>query len=631
MENQNNVQYLKELWRDIISTEKQSSLNETLYTPYFLIDELIAEIKENNLQNEKNISFFQSQLSQFKKKDHYLLEYCRPEFGKLLLSLNNNPKDKMDYILTLCNFIKLKLDDEKYLKYNILKLADMLEETVLDIENIKYVCKSIIASFIIKGFELSYINDIISSIFSTYDEFGHDTIGTSFPFLIEGISYSDTGGFVSEKEQKEAVIDYFSNLTIKERINRISYFYSHKETALYYLFVVKGLLSNSNIDLGDILLAHSEDPQIVSSIQNRFEFRELPSSFMWARVEVKDIEKGLARKIAIDKLENTLNFITLSFSDIKNPLIVDKNKFGILNKDLEYWGGGHSVDQLSDNSTHAQYTNLNLSKDNNTSRLLDINTYFPFLVHNKNTIEQRLTNAIHYYRKGMESVKDEDALINYWISIENLFKTSHKSRTSISSEKNPQVIDIIMNITSKDIGKNFIYNSWYTSYWDFYNLLYWHPLEAIVVPKEILQKACLDSSQNRKVIIRDFIESLSKLEPYVPLKYPIIKERTIYTGNFYSDFSFFEEEVNKKIKAVQNSILMIYRCRNFIVHNAQYKNLMLHKYSNQAKYISQFIIMRFASTYEETGLEIEDLIVHKAVKNDLFFDNLKDEFTKLFR
>ncbi|MFV0538147.1 MAG: hypothetical protein ACK5M3_12360 [Dysgonomonas sp.] len=302
----------------------------------------------------------------------------------------------------------------------------------------------------------------------------------------------------------------------------------------------------------------------------------------------------------------------------------------ILNKDLEYWGGGHSVDQLSDNSTHAQFTNLNLSKDNNISRLLDINTYFPFLVDNKNTIEQRLTNAIHYYRKGIESAKDEDALINYWISIENLFKTSHQSRTSISNEKNPQIIDIIMNIIAKDISKNFIYNNWHTSYWDFYNLLYWHPLEAIVVPKEILHKACLNSSQNKKVAIRHFIESLSKLEPYVPLKYPIIKERTINTRTFYSDFSFFEEEVNNKVKTVRDSILMIYRCRNFIVHNAQYKNLMLHKYSNQAKYISQFIIMRFASTYKDTGLDIEDLIVRKAVKNDLFFDNLKNEFTKLF-
>jgi hypothetical protein len=95
--------------------------------------------------------------------------------------------------------------------------------------------------------------------------------------------------------------------------------------------------------------------------------------------------------------------------------------------------------------------------------------------------------------------------------------------------------------------------------------------------------------------------------------------------------SFYKNEdgIKKKEKEIFNDIVLIYRLRNLIAHNAVYPIYLIDSYSNKVQNISGSIIRFLIEKYRTSNRELDDILIDVSSKYDEFILNIDDEILKL--
>jgi len=66
----------------------------------------------------------------------------------------------------------------------------------------------------------------------------------------------------------------------------------------------------------------------------------------------------------------------------------------------------------------------------------------------KNKPALKIANALHWYRKAKNSMKQKDKMLNYWISIENLFNLEKDITFDVLNDSKKGKFHLIQEIIS---------------------------------------------------------------------------------------------------------------------------------------------------------------------------------------
>ncbi|NHM07497.1 hypothetical protein G4D82_09720 [Flavobacterium sp. CYK-4] len=619
------IDFWQELWQNLINNFlKKSNLGLNLYNPHILIEDILTEIEENSFQNTDNKKFLYRQLDNFFRNDSVIKSEFNSAFRILRKNFNSN---KTQFIVQILKELKISFTNGKYFDSCLSKLVELLvtEEPMTrdSINEIKYISQVIIVEFIKKNYSVNDIKQFPKKLFSDYEHEDDGRTVTDFPHGIDYRDYEKINGKTEDKFYND-VISLMNNLTVEKRIKSLSNFYYKKPLDAHYIFTVKGLKGNVCIEVGGVTF-YSIDKKRYTSLpedldDDRENLQRIKDNgdliFLQAAVPVKYLSPESSINSAISRLENALDLISCYYNT-QTPLEIDYSRYIIVHEnEWIYWS--------SSNDTGARHTrfhnSLNFSEIEPDFKELKGKNFFWENQNETNPSVLKLRNAIHWYRKAQESLKDEDKLLNYWISIENLFYDSKIFKDIINPPKNNKFY-IIQEIISSNQIPHLVYEYGWELYWHYANqsqIIFGKP--KIELPKELIEKANLNITKGQ-IYLEKFINNLDDIKNYETNEYFRIEIENAM--KFFKDVTETKKIIKAQLQQTQDDILMIYRFRNLIVHNAHFDSTLLKYYAWKLKqYSGNFI--RSIIKHLETDNSLNDVILKIQYERELFENELEN-------
>lgn len=150
-----------------------------------------------------------------------------------------------------------------------------------------------------------------------------------------------------------------------------------------------------------------------------------------------------------------------------------------------------------------------------------------------------------------------------------------------------------------------------------------------------LQKPLLVRSglkkESGKIYLKSFIDELAVIEHEV--KRTIVKEKVTLAKKFYQNEKNIQKKMLDKWKeTAQNEMLLLYRLRNKIVHNAHYDYTILPFYLEKARTFAG-MILRYSikELNENLSLSLKDILLKPIVEMRLIEEKLKNNETLEFK
>ena len=126
-----------------------------------------------------------------------------------------------------------------------------------------------------------------------------------------------------------------------------------------------------------------------------------------------------------------------------------------------------------------------------------------------------------------------------------------------------------------------------------------------------------------KVHINKFFSHIKDIEENINDE--ILKTKLHELDSFYMNV----DGIKNKEKEIFNDIVLIYRLRNLIAHNAVYPQYLIDIYANKAQNISGSIIRFLIEKYRTSNQELDDILIDISTKYDEFILNIDYEILKL--
>lgn len=633
------TKYWVDLWEDFIENFDNDSYGLSLINPHLLLKDLIDEIRFNRLKNPKIKTYFTEKLGLMLDSDPIIQNFFKNDFILISKELKNNrPK----YFIELCESILKVFQNGVYFRNCSDKLKEILINSTWDDndeEIISLISQNLIVEFILHGYSLNSIKDIPSNLFDKYTIIGdknEEIITSKFPVSIKFEDFGNREDF-NKKEYNNALKEEINNLTFSDRINGLKKYYDSALLENYFIFQVEGLIGNVDINIGNVNFYIPKIGNLDNNIKD-FEIKKLgffaneSSNFINAAVKVKYRDVNSGKQSAIETIEKTLDYLKC-FTHSKIPFEIKKNSYNIVDIEGDIVGRGFT----SDDKFLKKHMSLDLKKfetirDKEFIKLEEI--LYENLI-KKIPLTNKIIFSLHWYRKAFESDNLEDKLLNYWIVIENLLTFDPQNENLVlPSEKEIskfvyiknfvppiELIDFIPRI-SKDLHNYLfplIYSSQGSSEED-------RPL--LTLPEQKLQ-ACQLERDIKEINLKEFINNLPSLIDIVPRK--IIKDKLIYANKFYTDSDFAKQEIQKRLRQTEQDLLLIYRYRNLIVHNAHFDSTILPYYILKAQRFSgnllRLILFDFINDKSKSH---EEILLSQKIKIDRLIEKLNKESVDLW-
>lgn len=629
------TKFWTDLWEDLISNFLKRSYGLTLYSPNILVDDIITEIEENAFKNIDNKKYFYSKLCYFFENDFIIKQQFNSSF-KILRTIFNS--DRSNYILETAKSIKIEFEKGLYFDNCIEYLKqELCKDEIISIEfinTITYITQNLIVEFIKKGFVLEDIEKFTNNIFDNYNIQNidnSDILTTDYPHPFKSENY-----VINDKLDRERfysdISSLIDNLTLEDRIKSLSSFFYKEKEKVSYIFIVEGLKGSANLKIGDVNFYSLDKKRFIKEIKNidnedlQRRISEDNDKFLQASVEVDYLLPKSSLSNAITKLENTLDLIT-SFHNTKTQIEVNMSNYLIVKKDRRIYS---SLKSNRNDMLVKQSNSLNVNElDKSLNSLNDFKFLWGNNDSNKKT-KSKLTNAIHWYSKAEQSTKQEDKMLNYWIAIENLFNLEYDIKKDVLNCSKKGKIQLIQEVVSSVQIFVLIYEYGWELYWHYNNIVANRFLknDKYNFPAELITKANLNPKDGESIYLQKFIESLDEIKNHETDLFLIQKIDAI--SQFYNNSESTKKTIEDHIKLIENDILMIYRFRNLIVHNAHFDNALLPYLVWKIRGYSGDLIRKLIFEYNENNLELSNLMINLFLKKEKFINDLESKKVNLF-
>lgn len=596
-------------WDESVSEfTKLDKFDLHLDNPHFLIEDILSEIEYNSFQNSDNRQYFKSTLGKCLKNDTAFAAICRTQCALALKDWDSSPV----YIRTLCQEM-LQCINEKYVDTIIDKLIEIVDGSeTLTTSVKKLICKYsdlLISELLAQGISAKDISSFIKE-----DEAAIDAAGN---VIVAGDSFHGfrRDSFSTEEEYHETIESYLKNRNANEYLGNLRKQYLKDSEEGYVLLRLKGVKGKTNFTFQGVHfysidnITYIKDSRVLSDIekpQEDFEFINIA-----VPVEHKYFNSSL--DFALSKATEVLDFLSLDLDATK--------KISIDRKDLSLVIDGHVCGSTHDRTADPSFGELmNRIESIDLSNIQeDISgiTLKSHCIIAENDL-RKISNAVHWYNKAKTAERDEDTLLYSWIAIESLLKTDSDIQEAIIPEhKKRNTLSIIQEICSGIM----LHNKFYTYAFNYYSYIIrsttYHD-NYFDIPSNIIAKANLYRKQRGTMIISQFFNYLQEIQNNVNSE--ILKYELEELEEFYSS-------VNKQkgyISEIKNDLLLIYRLRNLISHNATYSRTQTKLYGYKARVLCGNLIQAVRHHCQKYSISVGDALVRLHTNHLQFMANIEE-------
>ena len=604
------IKFWLRYWDESVSSFiKLDQFDLQLDNPHFLIEDILSEIEYNSFQNSDNRQYFKSTLGKCLKNDPAFASICRTQCALALKDWDSSPI----YVRSLCQEM-LQCINEKYVDAiidKLIEIVDGLEKLTSSVK--KQICKYsdlLISELIAQGISAKDISSFLEEDEAVIDAAGNVIVADdSFHEFLKD-------SFSSEEEYHEAIETYLNNRNAKEYLGNLRKQYLKDSKEGYVLLRIKGVKGKTNFTFQGVhfysvdSITYIKDSHAISDIekpQEDFDFINIA-----VPVEHKYFNSSL--DYALSKATEVLDFLSLDLDATK--------KISIDRKDISLVIDGHGCGSTHDRTADPSFGEfMNRIESIDLSSIQEEISGITLKSHNhiaENDL-RKISNAVHWYNKAKNAERDEDTLLYSWIAIESLLKTNSNIQEAIIPEHGKRnTLSIIQEICSGVM----LHNKFYTYAFNYYSYIIrstTHYDNYFDIPSDIIEKANLYRKERGKMIISQFFNNLQEIQNNVNSE--ILKYELDELVEFYSS-------VNKQktyISDIKNDLLLIYRLRNLISHNATYSRTQTKLYGYKARVLCGNLIQAVRHHCQKYSISVDDAIVRLHTNHLQFMANIEQE------
>lgn len=590
--------------------------------PRMLLMDLIDELEGHGMANQDNISYFRTQISSLDKSDEVFHLLCHPIIACLLQRLG----DKMNR--ESCILLCMKAIDTLVDKHYFLRLVDWLAKTIEGStqnvfesrKKINDVTHLVIAEYISAGFMLNEIKRYATDIPGV--AIAQDGVVMAAPPEYETIKESD---YASKERYHEAVSEYLRNRDVYKCLDVLRYHYYESSRKAYFLVRLNGLKGKIDDYIGDINIY---SPKVKKYVKEDFSFTNIESvsddrDYVNAAIPIDFISIEQTKEYGKLKLEEVLDLLMLTYRT-KVPVTVATNMYSVVvdgnEISMSMSARGNDPTMASRDEMMRYLDALDLT-DVKGDGFKFMSAKRKILEESRSAISIRLKNAAHWYTKAISADKDVDTLLYSWFAIEGLLKVESKTQSEVlDNDKDANSLKVIQEFVTSIICKYYFHSYLRDTYSTFIFMTNFHNYYDIT--DEVIERAGLNLNTGDHYRDGDFLKAMPDLIACV--NDDIVRDRLVQVQNFYQD----DNGLRCKANQIKDDLLMIYRLRNMIVHNAALSCVNIAFYAREARYIAQQVI-RYVIDHVSGEKTIDEIVIEAKLDYQVFLMKFDEELMSL--
>lgn len=616
--------YWQHYWKHCIEnlTDKDN-VSFKIVGPRMLLKDLMEELEGHGLSNSDNIEFFKREISCLDKSDEVFHSLCHPIIACLLQRLCD--KLNQDSCILLCKSALNKLSVKRYFTLLVDWLAKTIDESSANnFENrkkINDITHLVIAEFVAEGFVLDEIKNYSMKVPGVVIAEGGDVLAA--PKEYASIKESD---YSSEEDYHKAVAELIKTQDVFKQVEVLKYYYYIDPQEAFFIVRLNGLKGEINDYIGDIniyspkLKKYIHDEESLSDIEDVTEDRNRVN----AAVPIEFISIEQAKIYATAKLEEILDIIMLTYRTA-TPVTIATNKYAVVSDGKEI---GCSVSEKGDDPTMASRDEMiRYMESFDLTEIKGVGFKFMSDKHSilevgQGTLNRRLKNSTHWYSKAIAADKNVDVLLYSWFAVEGLLKLDNKTQAELlDNTKDVNVLKVIQEFVTCIICRQYFYGYLREKYSEIFYVSYQFE-NFYDIPPDIISKAGLDLKTGDRYRDSDFLNTLPEVIECV--NDDIVRDELTQLHDFYQD----AEGVKRKENQIKNDLLMIYRLRNMIVHNAALSCVNISFYAREAKFLALQVI-RYVLDRVGRNKTIEEIVLGAKLNYQIFMADFDGELKRL--
>lgn len=612
--------YWKHYWSRCIETlMDKDNVSFRIVGPRMLVRDLVDELEGHGLSNQDNISYLRSQLSELDKSDAVFKNLCHPMVACLLQRLGD--KINKESSILLCRRILNTLVVKRYFTLLVDWLAKTINESVKNDfgsrRKINEITHLVIAEFVAEGFVLEEIKGYATNIPNV--AIAEGGIVVAAPEEYETLKESD---FASREEYYEAISNFIKNRDVFLCLDVLKYHYYADPQDAFFIVRLKGLKGQIDDHIGDINIYSPKVRRYITSEPSLSDIEKVTEGRDWvnAAVPIDFISIEQAKVYAKAKLEEVLDILMLTYQT-KTPVTIATNIYAVVADGREL---GMSISNKGNDPLMAsrdemmQYLDAFDLNDVKGDGFRFLSDKHHILEVGQGVLKRRLKNSAHWYTKAVAADKEEDVLLYSWFAIEGLLKLNAQTQIEmLDNDKAINSLKVIQEFVTAIICKNFYHTYLRDTYRRFFFLTnQYHNYYDIT--EDVIKKAALDLKHGDHYRDGDFLNAIPDMMDCV--NDDIVKDELARLQEFYND----DKGIKEKAKQLKDDILMIYRLRNMIVHNAALSCVNIGFYARAAMFFAQRVI-RYVIDKAGGNKTIEDIVLEAKLNYQIFLANYDEE------
>lgn len=584
---------------------------------YPLLPHTIFRMLQEELQREKNgrnLEFLGTRLEKVVGRD----KVCQEQFGFLKGLLMEHLVSDKEYALHVCQEILDRMETENYAG----SLCGRLEEILFDgktlaerKEEIRYLVEALLTEQQLYGYSIKSIQQLPNKLLQGWGQV-RGIIYTDYPFapVFEGA------------DRSLRVREYMEELTVRDRIRDLARLFDKQEQTYILVCGISGMKGDEiDFEIGNVKIYNAKfHPKFAFEKENGTEEKNgskkegLESAkikcLIHAAVTVRGFDQENFIPQAKREVEKAIDIICC-YSDIHVPIHIDMSVYQILDEQFQPHGAGMRAEG---EAFLREMMGINYDRGG-LGELQELYLkYSSSVLAGEGELPVVIQNAARWFRKGKETQRPEDKLLNDWICLESLFPNQLELPKEIGNkldDRKSKFNQIYGLVPVMLIRKRFFEYFWKCQN-DCLNLYfqYNNRKDNNVFPiSEELAKKC-DFKLEGQINLLPFLESLGEIVESIPDG--VFKDYLEEVRSCVEDAKAVNRLWKKLEARMEEELLMGYRLRNIIVHNAQSSTDYVEYYETQLRRISGDVIRLIIHLYEEhPSRTMADILQRENIEN----------------
>lgn len=620
----NMYSYWLHYWRHCIEklTDKDN-VSFKIVGPRMLLRDLVDELEGHGLSNPDNISFFRAQLSGLDKLDEVFHKLCHPIVACLLQRLGD--KVNRESCIILCRKVLNTLVVKRYFTLLVDWLAETIDKTTKSDydsrQKINEITHLVIAECVAEGFVFDEIKRFTTDIPDVAIAEGGAVMAA--PPEFDTLKESD---YTTQEDYYKAVSELIKNRDVYKCLDVLKQHYYADPQDAFFIVRLNGLKGQIDDYVGDINIYSPKKKRYITTEYSFSKVETITEDRDWvnAAIPIDFISIDQAKVYAKAKLEEVLDIMMLTYRT-KSPITIATNIYAVVADGREI---SMSISVKGNDPQMALRDEMMRYLD--ALDLTDVNgDGFKFLSDKHQVLEvgqgvlkRRLKNAAHWYAKAVAVDKDVDVLLYSWFAIEGLLKVEDKTKAEMA-DKNKEMnsLKVIQEFVTSIVCKSYFYNYLRSTYWNFLYLTNEHD-NYYDIDEAVISQAGLNLKAGDHYRDSAFLNAVPAMIGCI--NDDIVKDELAQMGAFYQN----EDGIKGKANQICDNLLMIYRLRNMIVHNAALSSVNISFYAREAMSIAQRVI-RYVIDKAGGNKTIDEIVLGAKLDYQVFLQNYDEELRLL--